>query len=58
MLSRRLMAFFIDAIIIAVPVMAAAIVIFLFGIVTLGLGWMLFGCCRRLRSSGRSPITA
>src|SRR5580692_1526123 len=41
-LSRRLLAFFIDVIIIAVPVMAATIVIFLFGIVTLGLGWMLF----------------
>ena len=41
-LSRRLLAFFIDVVIIAVPVMAAAVVIFLFGIVTLGLGWMLF----------------
>jgi len=41
-LSRRLLAFFIDVVIIAVPVMAAAIFIFLFGIVTLGLGWMLF----------------
>src|SRR6202049_2288553 len=41
-LSRRLVAFFIDVLIIAVPVIAAAIVIFLFGIVTLGLGWMLF----------------
>jgi uncharacterized RDD family membrane protein YckC len=41
-LSRRLLAFFIDVIIIAIPVMAAAIFIFLFGIVTLGLGWMLF----------------
>jgi uncharacterized RDD family membrane protein YckC len=41
-LSRRLLAFFIDVLIIAVPVVAAAIVIFLFGIVTLGLGWMLF----------------
>ena len=41
-LSRRLLAFFIDVVIIAVPVLAAAIVIFLFGIVTLGLGWMLF----------------
>jgi uncharacterized RDD family membrane protein YckC len=41
-LSRRLLAFFIDVIIIAVPVIAAAIFIFLFGIVTLGLGWMLF----------------
>jgi uncharacterized RDD family membrane protein YckC len=41
-LSRRLLAFFIDVLIITVPVMAAAIFIFLFGIVTLGLGWMLF----------------
>ena len=41
-LSRRLMAFLIDVLIIIVPVMVAAIVIFLFGIVTLGLGWMLF----------------
>jgi uncharacterized RDD family membrane protein YckC len=41
-LSRRLVAFLIDVLIITVPVMVAAIVIFLFGIVTLGLGWMLF----------------
>jgi uncharacterized RDD family membrane protein YckC len=41
-LSRRLLAFFIDVLIITVPVMAAAIFIFLFGIVTLGLGWILF----------------
>ena len=41
-LSRRLVAFFIDVLIIAVPVVAASIFIFLFGIVTLGLGWMLF----------------
>jgi uncharacterized RDD family membrane protein YckC len=41
-LARRLVAFFIDVTIIAVPIAAAAIFIFLFGIVTLGLGWMLF----------------
>ncbi len=41
-LSRRLVAFFIDVLVITVPVMAAAIFIFLFGILTLGLGWMLF----------------
>jgi uncharacterized RDD family membrane protein YckC len=41
-LARRLVAFFIDVIIIAVPIVAAAIFIFLFGIVTLGLGWLLF----------------
>jgi uncharacterized RDD family membrane protein YckC len=41
-LARRLMAFFIDLAIIALPVVAAAIFILLFGIVTFGLGWMLF----------------
>ena len=41
-LSRRLLAFFIDVLIITVPIVTAAIFIFLFGIVTLGLGWMLF----------------
>jgi uncharacterized RDD family membrane protein YckC len=41
-LARRLMAFFIDLAIIALPVVAAAIFILLFGLVTFGLGWMLF----------------
>ena len=41
-LSRRLVAFSIDVLIITVPVIAAAMFIFLFGLVTLGLGWMLF----------------
>jgi uncharacterized RDD family membrane protein YckC len=41
-LARRLMAFFIDIAIIALPVLAAAIFILLFGLVTFGLGWMLF----------------
>jgi uncharacterized RDD family membrane protein YckC len=41
-LSRRLVAFFIDVLIITIPVIVAAIAIFLFGILTLGLGWMLF----------------
>jgi uncharacterized RDD family membrane protein YckC len=41
-LARRLRAFFIDLAIIALPVVAAAIFILLFGIVTFGLGWMLF----------------
>ncbi len=36
------MPFFIDAAIIIVPVIVAAIFIFLFGLVTLGLGWALF----------------
>lgn len=41
-LARRFVAFLIDAVLICVPVGAAAVFIFLFGFVTLGLGWFLF----------------
>jgi uncharacterized RDD family membrane protein YckC len=41
-LPRRVMAFFIDFIIVAVPVVLAAMFIVVFGFITLGLGWMLF----------------
>jgi len=41
-LPRRVVAFVIDFIIIAVPVVLAAMFIFAFGIVTLGLGFMLY----------------
>jgi uncharacterized RDD family membrane protein YckC len=41
-LARRLVAFCIDLIVLAVPVILAVIFIFLFGIITLGLGWALF----------------
>jgi uncharacterized RDD family membrane protein YckC len=41
-LSRRILAFFIDVVVIAVPVMLAAIFVFVLGFVTFGLGWVLF----------------
>ena len=41
-LAHRVVAFIIDFIIIAVPVVLAAMFIFAFGIVTLGLGWALY----------------
>lgn len=41
-LARRLVAFMVDAVMITAPIVALAIFIFLFGIVTLSLGWMLF----------------
>ena len=41
-LPRRVLAFIIDFIIIAIPVVLAAMFIFAFGIVTLGLGWALY----------------
>ncbi len=41
-LSRRAVAFVIDVIIIAVPLVAATVFIFVLGLFTLGLGWGLF----------------
>jgi uncharacterized RDD family membrane protein YckC len=41
-LARRCIAFIIDVVIIAIPVMFAAIFIFMFGFVTLGIGWVLY----------------
>jgi uncharacterized RDD family membrane protein YckC len=41
-LPRRVIAFIIDVVIIAVPVVLAAIFIFLLGIITLGVGWLLY----------------
>src|SRR5947208_13848915 len=41
-LARRCIAFVIDVIIIAVPVLFAAAFIFIVGLVTLGLSWILY----------------
>ena len=41
-LPRRVVAFFIDLVIIALPLIAASIFIFVLGLVTFGLGWALF----------------
>jgi uncharacterized RDD family membrane protein YckC len=41
-LSRRFFAFLIDLIVLSVPIILGVIFIALFGIVTLGLGWLLF----------------
>jgi len=41
-LARRLVAFFIDVFIIAIPVLFVAMFVFIFGLVTFGLGWWLF----------------
>jgi uncharacterized RDD family membrane protein YckC len=42
-LPRRFVAFVIDVIILAIPLIVASVFIFVFGIVTLGLGWALYG---------------
>jgi uncharacterized RDD family membrane protein YckC len=41
-LARRVIAFLIDFLVIAIPVVLAAMFIFAFGIVTLGFGWALY----------------
>jgi len=41
-LARRVVAFLIDVVVIAVPLIFIAIFIFVFGLVTLGLGWFVF----------------
>src|SRR4051812_25879503 len=41
-LARRVVAFIIDIIVIAVPLLFLGVFIFMFGLVTLGLGWFLF----------------
>jgi uncharacterized RDD family membrane protein YckC len=41
-LARRFVAFLIDVTIIAIPVMFAAVFIFIVGVVTLGIGWALY----------------
>jgi uncharacterized RDD family membrane protein YckC len=41
-LARRIVAFVIDVIVIAVPLAMASIFIFVIGLITFGLGWTLF----------------
>ncbi len=41
-LARRVLAFFIDFLVISIPVVLAAMFIFAFGIVTLGFGWAIY----------------
>ena len=42
MLARRVVAFAVDVVIVLLPVPFAVVFIFVFGLVTLGLGWVLF----------------
>jgi uncharacterized RDD family membrane protein YckC len=41
-LTRRVFAFLIDIVVLSIPVILACIFIAVFGVVTLGLGWVLF----------------
>ena len=41
-LARRVFAFLIDLVVLSIPVILACIFIAVFGVITLGLGWVLF----------------
>jgi uncharacterized RDD family membrane protein YckC len=41
-LTRRVFAFLIDLVVLAIPVILAVVFIAVFGLITLGLGWVLF----------------
>ena len=41
-LIRRFFAFLVDLVVLAIPVVLGVIFIALFGLLTLGLGWLLF----------------
>ena len=41
-LTKRLLAFLIDLVVLSIPIVLAIMFITIFGVVTLGLGWMLF----------------
>jgi uncharacterized RDD family membrane protein YckC len=41
-LTRRVVAFIIDLVVLAIPIVLAVIFIAVFGVITLGLGWVLF----------------
>jgi uncharacterized RDD family membrane protein YckC len=41
-LARRVIAFFIDILVIGVPIVVVTLFIFIFGLVTFGLGWTLY----------------
>ena len=41
-LTRRMFAFLIDLVVLSIPVILAYVVIAVFGLITLGLGWLLF----------------
>src|SRR5712664_2473643 len=42
LLTRRVFAFLIDLVVLAIPVILAYVCIAVFGLITLGLGWLLF----------------
>ena len=56
-LSKRVVAFFIDAVLIVLLMIPAALVVFVLGIVTLGIGWLLYGALFAIVALGYYALT-
>ncbi len=56
-LSKRVVAFFVDAIIVVLLMIPAALVVFIVGVVTLGLGWVLYGALFAIVALGYVALT-
>jgi uncharacterized RDD family membrane protein YckC len=56
-LSRRVVAFVIDAIIIVLLMIPAALIVFVLGVVTLGIGWILYGALFAIVALGYVALT-
>lgn len=56
-LSKRVVAFVADAIIIVLLMIPAALVVFIIGIVTLGIGWLLYGALFAIVALGYVALT-
>jgi uncharacterized RDD family membrane protein YckC len=56
-LSKRVVAFIADAIIIVLLMIPAALVVFVLGIITLGIGWFLYGALFAIVALGYVALT-
>ena len=56
-LSRRIIAFIIDAILIGLLLIPAILIVFVIGIITLGLGWLLYPALFALVALGYVALT-
>ena len=56
-LSKRVVAFFVDAILIVLLMVPAALVVFVLGIITLGIGWLLYGALFVIVALGYYALT-
>ncbi len=56
-LSKRVVGFIVDAILIVLLMIPAALVVFVLGIITLGIGWLLYGALFAIVALGYIALT-